>query len=366
MATSVAHDLAECHLETFGPTVNEVALAEWTKEVSESVYSPQLAVKYAVPILMVEFAVDCMHVLPGITLERLPESLQIRRHAKSETFDFATRSVKDAATHALFFHGHHIENVDFQSLACAGADPSNYPLRSVDNFMAAIRACTIAETGYWQLLTIVESRSSLLQGILDGVAVGDRPRYPAHFPYASWAQPPTVVSDAHLDAVVDCFHKLEESNRKDVQLAVRCLNRCYLRDDEDDAIIDAATGLEALVLGTDGNKGEVTYKLRMRLAALSKLMEEPRWSPSQIFKVVGDFYRERSHIVHGTIKAGRTTHAPSAADPPCESVARTEGRHMLRAAVRAILNHPEIAKAGDIDELVLRLIGEVAMPDVRE
>jgi hypothetical protein len=85
---------------------------------------------------------------------------------------------------------------------------------------------------------------------------------------------PLKVSDLQVQEVRDLFTALTaakdtgKGNR--LQLVIKRLNSCYMREDQEDAILDATIGLEILL--SDGETQEVTHKLALRLAALSTLV----------------------------------------------------------------------------------------------
>ncbi len=81
------------------------------------------------------------------------------------------------------------------------------------------------------------------------------------------------LSDLQVEDIRDLFHSLTSvkgtAEGRRLRLAIKRLNSCYMRDEEEDAILDATIGLEILL--SDGDTQEVTHKLALRLAALSTL-----------------------------------------------------------------------------------------------
>ncbi|KKD53946.1 hypothetical protein C400_16055 [Paenibacillus sp. ICGEB2008] len=74
---------------------------------------------------------------------------------------------------------------------------------------------------------------------------------------------------------------------------------CILREEEDDSILDATIAMEALL--SDGERGELTHKLAMRMAAIFKISEYA-YTPDMVFNSVKKIYSYRSSIVHGGSK----------------------------------------------------------------
>ena len=103
-----------------------------------------------------------------------------------------------------------------------------------------------------------------------------------------------------MDTISKIFGLLSDSEENSIDLSVKRLNQCLVRDSEEDSVLDATIALEAL-LSDDGNQ-EMTHKLAMRVGALVNLDSSFNKTPQQAFKDIKSIYAYRSAIVHGSKK----------------------------------------------------------------
>src|SRR5260370_42543411 len=91
-----------------------------------------------------------------------------------------------------------------------------------------------------------------------------------------------------------------------LELVIKRLNSCYMREEQEDAILDATIGLEILL--SDGDTQEVTHKLALRLAALSTLVPGCEQQAATVFRNVKKaIYAFRSAVVPGNEKKASKT-----------------------------------------------------------
>jgi hypothetical protein len=118
-----------------------------------------------------------------------------------------------------------------------------------------------------------------------------------------------------------------------------------------DAILDGTIGLE-LVLGDDRNQS-LSYKLRLRAAALAVLRADPAYPAAEVASKVKRLYEARSAIVHGR----RKKRSKKASEPTDRSNAeeRLVASDLLRFVLNVLLTNPEYQDPAKIDEgLLLR------------
>jgi hypothetical protein len=123
-----------------------------------------------------------------------------------------------------------------------------------------------------------------------------------------------------------------------VDLAVKRLNSSLTRSDAADAVLDATIGLE-LLLGDDQNQS-LSYKLRLRTAALAFLKTHPGKTPAVVAKMTKEVYEARSAIVHG-LKKKSSKQATSAGDNRFEAE-RHIASDLLRFVIDVLLRHQGI------------------------
>lgn len=134
-----------------------------------------------------------------------------------------------------------------------------------------------------------------------------------------------------------------------LRFASRRLNLCYLREDEEDAILDATIGLESLLVG--GEKNEITHKLALRMAALSTLDAGNQRGPVDIFRDIKEIYRFRSAMAHGSNKSSQKREIAIRKGEAIPTV--VAAINYLRMALGILLNHAEYRDLAKIDEVLL-------------
>jgi hypothetical protein len=130
-----------------------------------------------------------------------------------------------------------------------------------------------------------------------------------------------------------------------------------LRGEDDDGIVDAAIGLEALL--SDGSQ-EMTYKVGMRMAALALLSGCP--NPAAVTTEMKAVYNYRSAVVHGDASQLPKRRALQRGG---QSVSTTQvAMEYLRLAIRVVAEWPEYLNVKAIDEGVLLRARPLPLPKV--
>ena len=123
-----------------------------------------------------------------------------------------------------------------------------------------------------------------------------------------------------------------------------------MREDQEDAILDATIGLEILL--SDGETQEVTHKLALRLAALSTLVPGFEHQAPTIFRnVKKTIYPYRSAVVHGHEKKASQTRAMRTDRGEVGAVKLAMA--YLGMALRAVAARPEFLDPAVIDNDLL-------------
>jgi hypothetical protein len=105
----------------------------------------------------------------------------------------------------------------------------------------------------------------------------------------------TVLDDEKFNSISHVWTAMSDSaNANLIATAARRLNYGVEREREEDAITDFVAGMESIL--TSGDFGEISFKLRLRLAALIGLNAEDR---KNIFRTAGKIYDARSALSHG-------------------------------------------------------------------
>ncbi|MBL8783608.1 MAG: hypothetical protein JNJ59_01810 [Deltaproteobacteria bacterium] len=351
LATNLASDVLDRYVHVTG---------QWTFDVDEVlrvaapnlavIFEPELKLDVCVPILFVRFDFDSELLGERAAIERIEEDYQLARAGKYKYGPGVHESVLGGATHWLVLKDFAVQNPGRSDLYDIFSDARAYPIPAIDAFFAALRLGTGADTGYAQLLVRPHNWCLSHKAMLPPLEGTSLRAYPYWFEDFRWlAEDLPSVGEEQAAVVRRIYSRLSENSERSMNAAVRRMNRCYLRDDEDDAAVDATIGLEALL--ADDEKTELTHKLALRVAALLQLLPDNQLSPSQVFRDIRAIYKHRSEIVHGEkrVEKTRMISLPDRSTQPASALALK----YLRSVVEVLLEHPQYLKPAAIDELIL-------------
>lgn len=310
------------------------------------IYGDNLKFSIVVPILFLKFDRDFVSTTTGLYVKRMDDNMQMSRMRVGQSSD-GQYSSRGAATHALVLKlVGNCENQNSWEFQKALSNEENYDVFPIKKFFSMLRIVTGHTTGYGQLLVSpvgwASKHITTLEPLM-GTATDQIPH--SHRNYWQWRgdEIPTV-SESELKQVAELFEAWEilirgdkQKEIKRLELACSRLNLSYLRQGATDSILDACIGLEALL--SDGST-EITHKLASRLAALSKLDNDPH--PAIVFHDIKQIYGVRSKIVHGATST-----------PQNISENNQKAIQYLRQTIRLLLLHPEFLSAQEIDTKLL-------------
>ena len=239
----------------------------------------------------------------GVRLEKLDEEIQLARARSSNPIGAVPLVVSGAATHAVVITGVTIDNSSPADRMWRGSAPS-LPFADLDLAIECLRVVTPAPTGYAQVFLRPAGWADHWTHALPPVdEVGVFHRYPASFDNYGWLREPALVSADQLAALPGVVRSARDAGRtkagKPARLALRRLSLAGLRDDDDDTLVDACIGIEALL---SNDNIEINHKIAMRgAAALATRSAEPL-DPQKTFAMLKAVYGRRSDLVHGTGK----------------------------------------------------------------
>jgi hypothetical protein len=256
-----------------------------------------------IPILFLKFDFNGMTLNDGASIEHMNDDFQLARISKRAFSPGVHDTVIGAATHALVLHTWKLLNKSYWEVLNTFSEVSAYPLQYIDNFFAAIRIATGVGTGYAQLLSRPIEwalRYTAHLPPLEGTSIR---AYPTWFEEYYWNSPVPTLTNKDVMEIGRVFSKLLEIENNKLKIVIRRLNRCFLREIEEDSILDATIAMEALL--SDDERQEMTHKLALRMAALSRLSKNNKQEPVEVFHAVKKIYRHRSAIVHGSTKPSK-------------------------------------------------------------
>jgi hypothetical protein len=323
---------------------NESRLLPIYLELERGVLDDELPIDVVVPLLFLGFAVDDCHIGGNVSIVRLSDDLHLARAAIGGAWDNTV--VRGAASHALRLTGYTILNRSNQiGLA------ETYPVQRIELFLAALRIVKGVETGYAQLLAVPDRWAHGWRAWLPALEGTSCRAYPPEFDNYRWLRPIETLNADDLLETGEVFAALEEADNNKIRIAVKRLNRCHVRSDEEDAMLDAVVGLEALL--ADDSKDGIAHRLALRLGALATVPPEADLSPQEVFASVKRMYDYRSRLVHGGEKANQ--YREIALPGNQRELAVNLAIRYLRRALQILLKHPQYRDPKAID---MRLLGE--------
>jgi len=349
----------DSYIHTFGTfEYDKEKATELYAQWESGLYSDSLKLMFVVPLLFLQCDFETVLLSDNAAIVKLEEKQQLSRMASSGlqySASHVQRIVAGAATHAFVSAGWSLEKqTTYFELIMALSRPQSFPTDVIDDLFCALRVGTSAVTGYSQAVWAPVGWAADFKGdLLPWIPVLVR-RYPTRFEDGYWVNKEVSRLDARGgETVRQVFNGLRSSNRKEHRVATRRINLAALREEEEDSILDATIALEALL--SDDSAQEMTHKLALRLAALSRLVGYHH-KPVDVFKGVKHVYSYRSQIVHGSTKAKDRREISVGQQPGIPAVAAAET--YARLALRAVLEHPEFGDPQKIDSELL--LGEAA------
>jgi hypothetical protein len=319
-------------------------------EWETSMFFETLPFEIWVPIICVRFEPEKIDLDGLNSIEKMPDGLQLARNAEHDSTELALatqRVLIGAATHALVLRSWTLKNGDHNALSLPTSFSNALPL--IENFFAALRIVVEAETGYSQIVVKPDGWGDSWKASLPHIYLAAVRAYPEHLENFGWIRPVPVINSTAAFEIAEIFRALNELKSGGLVVAVKRLNAAQLRKEEADSILDITIALEAL-LGDDA-KSEMTHKLAMRMAALTKLAPFGTETVEGVFKLVKEIYNYRSSVVHGSKKAPkkRTISMHGSVEVPLIE----SGLKLLRHAIRVLTKSPEFLDPTRLDRYLL-------------
>lgn len=333
----------------FDAATFELLYAEWLA----AVVPDRLPIELIVPLVLVTSDVESFSLSDRISLRRLDTPLQLARNTQRSYTSSAHEVVIGAATHALFLAGWFVPNAtgSERDNTLFSADAFAPVLEPLEMAVAALRVASGASFGYAQLIARPVGWSDRWTAGLPTVYVSSVRAYPDHFENFGWLRPPDRLDESHCTKARAVLQALTSGSVPQLAFAARRLNLAFIRSSTEDAIVDVTVGLEALV--SDKSPGEISYKFRMRLAALAAAGRFEGLSPRDVSSLTKEIYTLRSKVVHGHSKPRRDDLARPGVIAPVEKV--QTGLHLLRLAIAALAENPALRDPAKLDEVLLDL-----------
>jgi hypothetical protein len=270
-------------------------------EYITGIFEERLPLDICIPILFIKFYFNDLKLGPAIRIKKMDESFHLARAQIKAYNPDVNESVLSSATHMLVLENLFVTISNRWEINDILSNASAYPIKQINNFFASLRIVTGLETGYAQLLVSPKNWAISYKAYLPPLYGTSIRAYPNRFENFYWNKKDVPeLSPNDCEKVKSIHSKLAECDENTIHIAIKRLNQCFLRDDEEDSIIDATIGLEALL--SDDSRQEMTHKLATRVGALSNIPEAQLKKPYDAYQEIKNIYKYRSAIVHGSTK----------------------------------------------------------------
>lgn len=272
----------------------------------------KLPVNICVPMCFLQFEDDEIEVTENISICKMSDDFQISRYKVNNFESTQENEVVQCAGFMIKIKGYSVNNEGPKSLHNAISNYWSYPTEMIDDLFAAIRIVVGCRTGYGQLL--IEPNEWADEWIANLL-----PIYGATIRAFNKNETETelfgycieIVNKDKILPIRNIFKIISEKREevknskkskidqgfKKIFIAIKRLNRCMLREDDDDTALDAIIGIETLLGGNE--QGEITYKISNRIAVVAAKLKECPYPPDFARKAMRTIYGLRSDIVHG-------------------------------------------------------------------
>jgi len=266
--------------------------------VLNRLFAPKLLINFYIPILFTKFLKDKYDINDNTSIIKMDDKFHRSRAGIKLYSSAVTNKVLSSATHALVLKDWSIENHNTFNLTQIFNNINYYPMGLINNFFGSIRVLRGINTGFCQLLVFPVDWADNYKGDLISLQGTSCRKYPSLFDNYYWNNDEfPVLNDNDIEEICSVYNSLINIQENKIGLAINRINRCFLREDYEDSILDATIALESLLID-DGNQ-EMTYKLAMRIAYLSKHFPNFKKNAQDVFKDIKNIYTMRSKIVHG-------------------------------------------------------------------
>jgi hypothetical protein len=329
---------------------NEQLLKSIYFEVEKYIYAEYLNFDISIPLLFLQFEPDEFSINGNITLRRIKDEYQKARFDVRSYTPPISDAIITNATHELVFKNYHIKKGK-KYFGFELSDEKAYPLFQFELFFNAIKIITNFNSGFAQILIYPHNWADFYRmdlPVLKGLSVR---KYPNYFDDFYWNKDTfPKVSEPEIKRIAFVYNRLLNNENNKIQIANRRLRSSYLRDNEEDSILDIIIALETLL--SDNEKGEITHKLALRTARLISMFNQ-HYNALQVFNAVKKIYDFRSAVVHGSHKIDSKREIKLHAEAePISTISLAND--FLREIIGVLIEHPQYLDSKEVDKLLLQ------------
>lgn len=318
-------------------------------QVENLMFAEDLFFDISLPILFIGFNFDEVLINENLVIRRISDEHHKARFGIRSYSPPISDSVISSATHEVVFKNYSIKKGN-RFYNCPLGNENAYPIENFELFFNAIKIVTNLSSGFAQVLVYPNNWARHFLTDLPFLQGLSTRKYPYIFDDYYWNNTSFPILDTvQAQNIGNLFLKLLNNTNNKITIASKRLRSSYLRDNEDDSILDIIIALEILL--SDNDKGEITHKLALRVAKLIAVHNN-RYDAMQVFEAVKKIYAFRSSVVHGSTKANtkrEITLHPAASPINTISLAND----FLREVIKISVENPKYLSPKEIDSLLL-------------
>ncbi len=268
------------------------------------ILSPKLPISICVPICFIVFDEDEIKIADNISIKKMSYDFQISRCHINKFESTQMNQLVQCASYMFYIDNYTLQNDSRKSFENVSTNHYGYPTELINDLFASMRIVTGYKTGYGQLIIEPHNWANKWTANL-------LPLYGTIIQAFNTKEINTSFYNYHInritshqiDDIKEIFSVLQEKRKgtpkefNKVFIALKRLNRCMLREEDDDTALDAIIGIETLLSGD--THGEITYTISNRMAVVASRLKECAYTPLEARSAMKKIYGLRSDIVHG-------------------------------------------------------------------
>lgn len=286
--------------------IEDEILTDLVKKQLVRLFVESLNIIICVPICFLDFNLDEIELNESISICRMSDEFQIGRFNATHFDSTQEDNLVQCAAFMIRLKRYAVPNKERDSLHNVIKNYWSYPIEIIDDLFASIRIASGAKTGYGQLLIepidwADEWTTDLYTIYGTNIRAFNRKELDTKF----FQYEIRKISEKEVELIKELFKIIREKREnikhnkefKRVFIAIERLNRCMLREADDDTALDAIIGIETLLSGD--THGEITYTIANRMSVVAARTESCLHSAKDVRKAMKIVYGLRSDIVHG-------------------------------------------------------------------
>ena len=329
-------------------------------QISKPVYNYIFADSYSydvyVPILFVKFDFENKN-FEKYSITKISDDIQKARCNALKYVPGVNYALDACATHAFVMHGIQKKNPNCSFFERTSEDEYILPMKEIKSFFSSLIIQNGCVSGFSQVIIVPHDYAPEYTATLPYTRCFRVEEYPNIFKEYYWnSKNFPSIKESFSESILNLAKKISELdlkktfNRK-LDIAISRLRSSYLKTSEEDSFLDLVIGIETLL--SDDDKGELTYKLSVRVAVLlNKFADYKPLNPYEIYTAMKKIYAYRSAIVHG--KAEKEVEKSKNIELSNITYKTKQlAEFFLQNLISVAFEHPEIfTTSGKIEELL--------------